>query len=114
MARKMVLGPITIAAAQSLSGSFECTPTVVSFEDSISYQINVITSNDEGTLYLQASNDGVNFVDIGVAGTIANADDTIIVDIGDMAEKYIRLRYDSTTPGTGTCEILLMARSVGA
>lgn len=114
MARKLVLGPINIATGQSLAANFSSASTVVSFEDSISYQINVTTSDSIGTFYLQCSNDGVNFADVGTAGTVAAANDTIIVDIADMAEKYIRLRYASSTAGTGTCDIMLMARSVGA
>lgn len=114
MARKLVLGPIPIAASQSLASDFETDKTTVAFQDSVSYQINILTVDSVGTFYLQVSNDGANFVDVGIAGTAAAADDTIIVDVSDMAEKYVRIRYAGSVAGTGSCDVLLMARSVGA
>ena len=114
MGRKLVLGPITIASAQSMAANFNSDATVVSNEDVLSYQINITTSNSTGTFYLQCSNDNSNWVTIGTAGTAAAANDSIVVDIGDLSCKYMRISYTSTIAGTGTCDILLMARSIGA
>lgn len=109
-----MLGPITIASSQSLAASFNSDSTVVSNEDVVSYQINITTSNSTGTFYLQGSNDNSNWVTIGTAGTAAAANDSIIVDFDDISMKYVRISYASTIAGTGTCDILLMARSIGA
>ena len=114
MGRKSILGPITIASAQSLAADFESDETNVQQLDNISYQINVTTTDSIGVFYLQVSLDNINFSDIGVAGSVAGANDVIIVDITEIAEPYIRLRYDSSTAGTGTCKIMLNAKVLGA
>jgi len=114
LARKTILGPIVIESAKSMAADFVTASTVVQMEDTLSYQINITTSDSTGTFYLQGSNDDTNFVTIGTAGSAAGANDTILVDIGDVSCKHIRISYTSSVAGTGTCKIYLMARSVGA
>lgn len=127
MARKNVLAH-KIAEAQSLVDDFTTEPTVIQFLDSVSYQINVTTTNSEGIFIIQASNDYVpedptqsskaddgNWVDLALTGvpTVAAADDSIMVDLNQLPYKALRLKYTSSVAGTGTCEILINARQLG-
>lgn len=121
MSRKNVLNPIFLSSTtaspdeltQSLAASFNTVSTEVSFQDNISYQINVTTSDSTGTFAVEASNDKVNWITILASGTVAAANDTIGININQFPFKHIRLAYTSTVAGTGTCQILLMARTVG-
>ena len=116
------------AVPQSLAASFNTDPTIVSYEDNISYQINVTTSNSEGTFAVQASldykvyapsgevlNPGT-WVDLILSGgvpTVAAANDSILIDLNQLPYTAIRLAYNSTTAGTGTCRIFVGARQLG-
>lgn len=128
MSRKLVLLPVTVASSQSLAADFTTTPTVLSYQDNVAYQINVTTTNSEGTFKIQASMDyeaGVNgsgppvvgnWVDLTLDGTptVAAANDTIAISLNQVPFKALRVAYVSTVAGTGTCNIIIMARTVGA
>lgn len=128
MSRKLVLLPVAIATNQSLATAFTTTPTVLSYQDNVAYQINVTTTNSTGTFTVQASMDyeaGVNgsgppvagnWVDLTLDGvpTVAAANDTIAISLNQVPFKALRIAYTPTVAGTGTCNILIMARTVGA
>lgn len=122
MARKNSLDPIYVnltaagptPSTLSLSASFNTVSTAVPYQDGLNYQINISTSNSIGNFYLQASDDNVNFADVGQAAIVASASDVAICEITQVTAKYYRLRYQSATAGTGTCQIFLTARSIGA
>jgi hypothetical protein len=127
MSRKLVLDPIYVSASgvlslkdpakplvQSLAASFQTIATDVKFQDNLSYQINVNTSNSSGTFYLQGSNDGVNYADLMPCGAVAGANDEILINVNQFPFAKMRLSYVSSVAGTGTCNIILMARTVGA
>jgi hypothetical protein len=119
MSRKQVLLPVTIASAQSLAADFTTTPTVISYQDNIAYQINVTTADSAGTFAVQASMDyeaGVNGSGPPVAGnwttltlsgtpTVAAANDTIMISLNQVPYKALRLAYTSSVAGTGVCNI---------
>lgn len=111
---KHVLNPIPIATAQSLSSSFNSASTTVPFQDNLSYQVTVTTSDSVGEFFLQGSDDDANWADTGNSLLISGANDTLLFAINQWPFKYVRLRYASSVAGTGTCSILFHARTVGA
>lgn len=127
MARKNVLDHVLIEA-QSLAASFNSSPTIVQYMDNISYQINVSTSNSQGTFAVQGSLDYIpsdpteqrpaaagNWVDLDIGGVpvVNAANDTILIDLNQLPFKAIRLAYTSTVAGTGLCNIYINARQLG-
>lgn len=128
MARKLVLAPQKIASAQSLSASFQSQPTMVSFQDNCVYQINVLTSDSQGTFTIQGSvdyqprtaevsgNPG-NWVDLSLGGdvlSVAAANDSMLIDLNQLPFNAIRVSYTASTPGTGIADIWVMCKTVGA
>ena len=116
MSRKAVLLPIyvdeTSAASEplslSLADDFTTLPTNVMYQDVVCYQINVDTSDSEGTFYVQISEDysprdgSGSFVDMGIAGLAEGTDDTIICEIDPGGRAFIRLRYESDSLNAST------------
>lgn len=126
MSRKLGLSPQQIALAASIASSISFLPTEVSFQDNISYQLVVVAAGSSGQFWLQGSLDSPSalqlstndfstcvFTDIMPCGLIAGSDDSVVVNVNQFPYKYIRLRYQSTTPGAGNVSIKLMARQVG-
>ncbi len=127
MSRKNTL-PYRVASAQSLAADFNSAPTLIRNSDNIGYQINITTTNSIGTFQVQGSNDYTvsevsnivtnpgNWVAIDLGGSpIANAaNDTILIDLKQLPFNAVRIAYDSSTPGTGTCDIYILTKSVGA
>ena len=114
MSRKNVLEPIIIAAAQSLSSSFTTPVSTVQFQDNLSYQLNITTTDSTGSFSLQGSDDNINFADTGNVILAQAANDTGVFAINQWPFKFVRLSYTSTVAGTGTVQIILHARTVGA
>jgi hypothetical protein len=127
MSRKQVLNPQYIndttslpvtpngpSLSQSLGATFNTVATTVQYQDNISYQVDVTTSDSTGTLYIQGSNDNSTFVTLATVGTVAAANDNIMIGYNQFPFAAVRLRYVAGTAGTGTCVIKLMARTVGA
>jgi hypothetical protein len=123
---KNVLKPVKIASSQSLSASFHSTPTVFTYTDNISYQINVTTFNSTGTFQVEGSLDYVPADPLsspGVAGhwvplvlsgipTVAAANDSILININECPYNSLRISYISVAGGTGTCDIFVMAKGL--
>lgn len=128
MARKLVLDQVYVNSttsqplgnlnivpiSQSLAADFNTVSTGMANQDNISYQIAVTTSNSTGAFYVQVSDDNSNWVDMGAAGTVAAANDVILVEVDPGARMYSRLRYDANTAGTGTCTIIVTAKNLGS
>ncbi len=125
MARKDVL-PHKVATAQSLTTSFNSEPTTITYLDNVAYQINVTTSNSTGTFAVQGSLDykvdgptGVvtpgNWISLTLSGTpvAAGANDQIIISMNQVPFNALRIAYTAVTPGTGTCDIYILAKQVG-
>jgi hypothetical protein len=124
--KKNILLPVTIASAQSLSSSFTSTPTTISYTDNIAYQINVTTSNSIGTFKVQGSLDyrpndpmtapGVNgnWADLTLSSnpTVNAANDTILINLNQVPYNAVRISYTASTPGTGTCSIIIEAKGL--
>lgn len=123
MARKQVLAPIIVESAKSLATDFKITPTEVSFQDNLAYEILVTTSDSIGNFFLIGTLDSpdnlgsfaaVNWVRLIPCGDVAGNNDVIGIDINQFPFKYVSLEYVSDTAGTGICDIKIMARTVGA
>lgn len=129
MARKNVLVH-QLEASKSLAASFTTDPTVILYGDNIAYQINVTTSNSEGSFSVQASLDYVpadnpinskpanmgNWIDLTLAGgvpIVAAANDQIIIDLNQLPFVAVRLKYNSSTAGTGTCDVYIASKQLG-
>lgn len=122
MSRKLVLAPVALESAKSLATSFVTDATIISYQDNIAYQINVDTSDSEGTFAVEASLDYDERLNTGTwteltlsgVPTVAAADDSILISMAQVPYKALRMTYTSTVAGTGTCDILIMAKTVGA
>lgn len=128
MARKNILRQ-SIVSAQSLAASFQTVPTVVSYLDNCSYQINITTSNSTGTFTVQGSSDYAprtpeapgntgNWVDLPLGGPTANpvaaaANDSILINLNQIPFNALRVSYTPTIAGTGTCEIWTLDKQIG-
>lgn len=122
MSRKNLLAPIQVETNKSLASAFYSTPTEVSFQDNLAYEIIVTTSNSTGNFFLVGTLDSpdnlgsfaaVNWVQLIACGTVAAANDVIGIDINQFPFKYVALQYVPSVAGTGTCNIKIMARTVG-
>jgi hypothetical protein len=125
MARKNTL-EFPVLTGQSLAGDFTSPVTDVRNLDNCSYQIVVVTSDDAGTFSVEASNDYERAITgdvtdpgtwaalpLGGIPTIASAADIILINLNQLPFKAIRVTYTSTTAGTGTCDIKLVAKQIG-
>lgn len=111
----------------SLAASFISEPTIITYMDNISFQINIDTSDSIGVFSIQGSDDydvsipgtGVvfagNWVDLPLSGTPnANAaDDSILIDMRNVPFVALRLVYTSSVAGTGTANAFIVAKQVG-
>lgn len=119
-----------LATAQSLTTSFSTSPTMITYMDNCSYQINIATSNSIGTFSVEGSNDfqaangtltnphAGNWVALPLGGStaapVANAaNDTIIINLNQLPFNAIRISYTASTPGTGTCDIWVLEKQIG-
>lgn len=127
MSRKNVLEPVEIAIAQSLAANFTTSPTIISQGDNVGYQIDVATTNSIGTFAVQVSMDyqpagpygparAGNWSSLVLSGspTVSSANDVINISLNQPPFKAVRLSYTSSTPGTGTADIFVSYKSVGA
>lgn len=125
MSRKNVLAPVLLVSGQTLSAGFTTTPTNIDFLDNVAYQINVSTTNSVGTFTVQVSLDYVppnantlantgNWTDLNLSAvpTVAAANDTIGISMTQLPYRAIRLKYNSTNAGTGTCSIYIQAKMI--
>lgn len=130
MARKLILRE-EVEVAKSLSSSFISKITMVPYMDNCSYQINITTSNSTGTFVVEASDDYIqqtqdvkgnpgSWVALPLGGgltpnPVANAaNDTILIDLNQLPFNAVRVSYTSTIAGTGTADIWLLNKSMGA
>ncbi len=127
MGRKPALN-YQLLSNQSLAAAFISPVTVPTTEDSISYQIDITTTDSTGTFAVQGSNNyeivgpgrtvvnpGVWFdLPLGGTPTVAAADDVIAIEIRVPSFNAYRLVYTPTVAGTGTCNVRINAKTVGA
>lgn len=129
MSRKLILRE-EVETAKSLSTSFISKITMIPYADNCSYQINITTSNSTGTFSVEASDDYMqqsvnvngnagNWVQVPLGGATpspvaAGANDTILIDLNQLPFNAVRVRYTSTIAGTGTADIWLLNKSIGA
>lgn len=107
--------PTQVSPAISLTTSFNTLSTSIANLDNISYQMVITTSNSTGTFNLQCSSDNINWTTIGVAATAAGANDVATIWVNEeYCSPWVRLSYVSDTAGTGTCNIILTAKDIGA
>jgi hypothetical protein len=127
MARKDVIRT-EILSSQSLSSSFNGPATIVRNLDNCSYQINITTVDSVGTFTVQGSNDYNVSEPTNVVSNVGNwvsltlgggapfvnaANDNIIIDLNQIPFNALRVIYTSQTPGTGTCNVWLVAKQLG-
>lgn len=112
--RKNNLYQYKILNAQSLGASFSSAPTNIEIMDNVSYQMNVTTSDANGTFTVEVSDDynqdsQGNIISAGnwialpvsVAMTLTGVNDTIMFDGNQISHPWIRLTYTRAS-GTGT------------
>lgn len=114
---------------QSLSASFTSPATVVRTYDNFSYQINVTTTDSEGTFQVQVSNDYYvneangnvienpgNWIPLTLAGgtpSVVAADTNIAIDLNQLGFYAVRIAYISTVAGTGTANVYVTGKRIG-
>ena len=128
MSRKNVFSYQILPNLTSLSAGFVSNPTVVRNLDNVAYQINVTTTNSVGSFTVEASLDYAinestntvtnagNWITLTLAGgtpTVNAANTNILIDLNQLPFEAVRLRYTSTTAGTGTCNGYVMGRMLG-
>lgn len=115
----------------SLSTSFTSPITVVRNLDNCSYQINVTTTDSDGTFQVQVSNDYYvepntnvvvnpgNWVALtltssgGPVPTVSATSTIITINLNQLPFYATRLAYISTTAGTGTALIYVADKRIG-
>ena len=116
-----------LETAKSLASAFQTEPTLITFLDNVSYQINIDTSDSEGSFKVQVSDDYdiseptdtvINpgtWVDLPLSGNpvAEGQDDSIVIDMNQMSFTAVRLAYTPSVAGTGTCSVLIIARQLG-
>lgn len=116
-----------IATAQSLASGFTTTPTIVRYTDNISYQINITTTNSQGTFSVQVSDDYAIYAPTGVvenpghwstltlsgSPVVAAANDVIGISLHQLPYGAVRLVYAPTVAGTGVVDIYFSSKQVG-
>lgn len=126
MGRKNVLKS-EISINQSLAASYNSAATVVQYLDNISYQINVRTTNSQGTYTVQGSNDYQvysptgevmntgNWVDLQLTGipAVNAANVSIMINLNQVPFYAIRIAYTSSVAGTGHADIYINAKQIG-
>lgn len=127
MARKDTLQS-KLLTGQSLAATFTGPVTVIKNTDSISYQINVTTTNSIGTFKVQVSDDYTqyapseavtisgNWADLPLGGdalSINAANDVLSVELRSLSFQAIRIVYTSGTAGTGTCDLWISTKQLG-
>lgn len=128
MARKNTL-VTPLVLNQSLAATFHSNPTVVRNLDNCSYQINITTTDSQGTFAVEVSNDyyvnegndnvvqnAGTWVPLTLAGgtpSVAAANDTIVINLNQLPFYAVRLTYNSTVAGTGHCSIYITDKQIG-
>lgn len=127
MARKNVMSPQRIATAQSMSASFQSSPTIIQNTDNIGYQINVSTSDSTGTFSVQGSVDYIprteeqpgnigNWIGLSLGGDpllVTAGNEQMLINLMQVPFNALRIAYVAGTAGTGTCDIYVMTKQVG-
>ena len=125
MARKNTL-KYQLLTDQSLSGNFISPVTFIRNTDNVSYQINIDTIDSIGSFFVEVSDDyAVNeansvtnpgqWVRLTLSGDpfVNAADDIIGISLNQLPYDAIRLVYESSTPGTGTCSAIITSKQIG-
>ena len=73
----------------------------------LSYQIDVRDGNLVGTINLQVSNDGVNFVDVSATSDSISGVGTGVTEVVDVCVKYVRVKIVYTS-GTSNVSITMV------
>ena len=124
--RKNILKYV-LATDQSLAATFSTKPTVIDYLDNCSYQINVSTSDSTGSFAVEVSNDynvqepsqyvsnPGTWTALTLSGipAVQGTDDQIVINLNQLPFGAFRLTYTASTPGTGTCTIVLECKQVG-
>lgn len=125
MSRKNTL-KYQLLTAQSLAADFISPVTFIRNTDNVSYQIDVITSNSIGNIYVEVSDnyavtpDNVvsnpgTWIRLSLSGqpVVSAADDIIGISLNQLPYDAIRLVYQSVTPGTGVCSAIITSKQLG-
>jgi hypothetical protein len=93
-------------SAQSLGASFTSSSFSVGEFDRVGLQITVADASSlNGSLQLQASINGTNWVNVGTATTLT-ANTSILSDLASPYYKFIRFDYVRTA-GSGTLNVVV-------
>jgi hypothetical protein len=126
MSRKNTL-IFPILADQSLSVAFTTDPTFCRYLDNLSYQISVTTADSTGTFTVQASTDFMlddrqqvanpgTWTDLDLDGGVPfinAANDTILINLNQVAFNAVRIKYTPNVAGTGVCSMVVSGKSLG-
>ena len=77
----------------------------------LSYQLNVLDGNLVGTILLQVSNDGVNFLDVSSTTQVVNGIGSGIQEVVDLCVKYVRVQIVYTS-GTSNVELTMVNKGI--
>lgn len=77
----------------------------------LSYQLNVLDGNLVGSILLQVSNDGVNFLDVSSTTQVVNGIGSGIQEVVDLCVKYVRVKIVYTS-GTSNVELTMVNKGI--
>ena len=106
---KRIIDSYAILSSQSMASSFESGATSIKYMDRVCLHIQC-TGTPTGTLGIQASADGNNWVDMPLGLTaLSGSPQDYFIDLQETALPWIRINYVSVS-GTGSASATLTAR----
>ena len=114
MARKNTSHSFSVITAGSMAGSLTSSTTNVAYTDNVGYHC-VWTGTPTGTITVEASIDGTNWDSLTLSPTISTggAASSTLISLNQLPYELVRLKYTRTS-GTGTLNVVVMTKSVGA
>ena len=114
MARKSTSHSYSVITAGSMAGSLTSSTTNVAYTDNIGYHC-VWTGSPVGTITVEASIDGTNWDSLTLNPTISTggAASSTLISLNQVPYEMLRVKYNRTS-GTGTLNVVVMTKSVGA
>lgn len=114
MARKSVSHSFPVVTAGDMSGSITSAVTNVSYTDNVGYHC-VWTGTPTGTITVEATIDGTNWDSLTLSPTISltGSASSTLISLNQLPYESVRLKYNRTS-GTGTLNVVVMTKSIGA
>lgn len=114
MARKNTSHSYPVITAGDMSGSLTSAETNVSYTDNVGYHA-VWTGTPTGTITVEATINGTDWDSLTLSPTISltGAAGSTLISLNQIPYETVRLKYNRTS-GTGTLNVAVMTKTIGA